>query len=282
MQLLKIRDFSAFFSDTFQFIKENARHFFINYFTINGIFLILTLLKHYFSSPLNVTSWMFEWGFLLFSLLFGVINWSFVTIYMILYNEKGTNFNHKDIIAYYKANISKIVIYILVSILIAIPVIIVFYIVLLITMITIVGPFLIYAALFTWYSLAFYEYLYSDRPVFDCFGYAFTLIKKKFWAITSSTALLYLIISIIYGFALGALGVFSVFTNMNSTNFLEKYMEFARVFSTSKVMIMMTFLSILYVLMQVVQGIVYFSQKELVEHISANKSIDEIGNIGND
>ncbi len=279
MQLLKIRNFSTFFSDTFKFIRENGKHFFTNYFIINGVFLLITLLKNY-NTEIGSFSFVFEMVFALFSMIFGLINWTFVTIYMILYNKLGTNFNYRDILNYYKENIGKIIIFILVSILLAIPAIIIFYIAFFISIITLIGPFLVYASFIIWFTLAFYEYLNTDKPVFDCFGYSFTLFTKKFWATTGSTALLLVIIGIIYGFALGILGIFSSFMDMNkSGDALNTYVKTLEAFSAPKVLVVMTFLSILYVLLQISQGIIYFSQKELLENISANKTIDEIGKI---
>jgi len=279
MQLLKQRDFSAFFSDTFLFIKENGKHFFTNYFIINGIFLIITLIKSYLDGQSTAMPFVFEMLYILFAIIFGVLNWTFVTVYMILYNERGLDFNYNDVLNYYKDNVGKIIIFILVSMLLIIPIVVVFYIAMFLVLITIVGPFLLYAALIIWYALAFYEYLYTDKGVFDCFGYSWKLFTKKFWSTTGSTALLYVIIFIVYGVALSFAGVFSSFLDMNSTDTLSNITAFQNAIQAPMTLVVLTFLSILMVIVQVSQGIIYFSQKEQLENISANDDIDQIGQI---
>lgn len=282
MELLQKRDFSTFFSDTFKFIKENWKHFFTNYFIINGIFLLLTLVKNYFDGIGYTFPFLVEMIYLLLVLFFGMINWTFVTVYMILYNERRTDFDYMDIINSFKENIGKIIVFILISILVAIPVIIVFYIAAFLLAITIVGILLLpllYASLIIWYSLAFYEYLNSEKGIFDCFGYGFTLFTKKFWATTGSTALLYLIILIVYAVGLGATGVIGSFFEMNMNDPTSSILAMQSVFSSPATLIMLTVLSILMVIVQISQGIIYYSQKELLENINANRNIDSIGKI---
>ena len=48
MELYKSRGFSEFFQDTFAFIKQNGKHFFREYFIINGIFLLVLAVLGYF------------------------------------------------------------------------------------------------------------------------------------------------------------------------------------------------------------------------------------------
>ena len=280
MQLLKQRDFSAFFSDTFKFIKENGKHFFTNYFIINGIFLIIQLVKNYYVGQGVILPAVFELLYLVFAMFFGVLNWTFVTIYLLLYNERGLDFDYKDVLAYYKENLGKIIVFLLVTILLAIPIMIVFYIALIISVITIIGPFFLYATLLLVFSLSFYEYLYTNKGIIDCYTYSFTLIFKKFWATTGSTALLFVIIALIYGVALTLTGVFSSFINMNSNDPLDSIRMFQQAFSAPATLVVLTFVSILAVLLQISQGIIYFSQKELLENISTKDSIDQIGKIG--
>ena len=279
MQLLQQRDFSSFFSDTFNFIKENGKHFFTNYFIINGIFLLIQLVKNYYVGQGVLLPVIFELLYVLLAILFGVLNWTFVTIYLILYNERGIDFDYKDILNYYKGNVGKIIVFILVSFIIMIPAVIVFYIALLLSLITIVGPFIVYAAFILWFSLSFYEYLYTNKGIFDCYGYGWTLLAKKFWATTGSTALLLVIILIIYMVALGFTGVFSSFIEMNTDDPLGGMKAFQRAFSAPATLIVLTFMSVLVVLLQISQGIIYFSQKELLENISTSDDIDQIGKI---
>lgn len=286
MQLLQRRTFSEFFSDTFKFLIENGKHFFLNYFIINGVFLIISLVKSYFTGTGSVFPFFVEGLYILFIFIFSIINWSFVTIYLILYNERGLDFNYQDIIQSFKQQIGKILIFILVCILIAIPLGIVVGLVGFVLTITVVGIALLpllYAVAVLWISMAFYEYLYTNRPVFDCLGYSFKLMSKKFWSANGSVALFLVVFMIFYIFIMGMAGMFDMFIDMNSPGkTLEATQNFQQTLMSPLYLVLITIISVLGVTLQVNQGIVYFSQKELLENIQANKSIDEIGNLGNE
>lgn len=279
MQLLKIRNFSEFFTDTFQFIKTNAVHFFTNYFIINGLFLILYFAYNYYNTIDSQLPGLIVFLGAIILIFFYIINFSFVPIYMILYQEKGTQFNHEDILKYLIQNAGKILIFILITILMSIPLIIAFYISAILVAITIVGILflpLLFAAFFLWFQMTYYEYLYTQKNYFDCMGYGFTLFSKKFWATTASTALLYTIIMVVYGLALGFAGVFSSLFEINFTD-PESIAGIETIFKSPIVMLIATAVMVLYALINISQGIIYFSQKELLEGIQTKLSIDDIG-----
>jgi len=279
MQLLKIRGFSEFFTDSFQFIKINAVHFFTNYFIINGLFLILYFVFNYFNSnDSQLPGFLVVIGVILL-IFFYIINFSFVPIYMILYQEKGTQFNHNDILKYMSQNAGKILIFVLITLILSIPIFIAFYISAILVAITIVGILflpLLFAAFFLWLQMTYYEYLYSNKNYFDCMGYGFTLFTKKFWATTASTALLYTIIMVVYFLALGFTGFFSSLLEINFTD-PESIAGIETIFKSPVVLIIGTAVSVLYALINISQGIIYFSQKELLEGIQTKLNIDDIG-----
>lgn len=279
MQLLKVRGFSEFFTDTFQFIKENAAHFFLNYFIFNGIFLLLYFTFNYFNSG-NIDipiALMVVVGLLLF--VFYIINLVFVPIYMILYNERGINFNHSDILNYMTQNVGKILIFILITLLMSIPLLIaagVSFFILTITIVGILALPLLFAAFFLWFQMTLYEYLYAKKEYFEALGYGFTLFTKKIWETTGSTALMYSIIMIVYYLALGVTGVFSGIFSINFTD-PESAAGLETMFKSPLVLLIGTAVSILFSLISISQGIIYFSQKEFLEGINQKMSIEEIG-----
>jgi len=279
MQLLKVRGFSEFFTDTFQFIKENAAHFFLNYFIFNGIFLLLYFTFNYFNNG-NIDipiALMVVVGLLLF--VFYIINLVFVPIYMILYNERGINFNHSDILNYMTQNVGKILIFILISLLMSIPLMIaagVSFMILIITIIGILALPLLFAAFYLWFQMTLFEYLYGKKEYFEALGYGFTLFTKKIWATTGSTALMYSIIMIVYYLALGVTGVFSGIFSINFTD-PESVAGLETMFKSPLVLLIGTAVSILFSLISISQGIIYFSQKEFLEGINQKMSIEEIG-----
>ncbi len=284
MQLYKQRDFSTLLGDTFRFLSENLKHLLSNFLIINGAFIIATILNSYyflnesfFSSPLHSV-------LIVFMALGGFVPYAFIPIYLVLYNNhKGTNFDYTDILDFYKENIGKLLSYILVMLLLFIPLIIGFYIVLILITITIVGILLwpiAFAFLALVFSLPLYEYLNTEKGIFECFGYAFSLIFKKFWVTTSAVAILYSIIFIVFYVGLAALGAFSDLIGIDTKNpesISSAMNSYIAVLSSPVTIVMTNLLTIIFHLFRVVSGMVYFSQKEVLEHISDDDELDQIG-----
>lgn len=309
MELHKSRGFSEFFQDTFSFLKQNGKHFFAAYFIINGIFLLLLAVIGYFftkfyteflfsgllqgnNSATILDKYMNEnlglflvmlFIFIIVALIAGVVSYAFPAIYLKLYNEKeGANFSTKDIINTYKTNIGKLLIFVICSILIAIPLLLVFVITGFVLMITIVGILalpLLLAAFMLFYSMTLMEYLENKKDIWSSFGYSWKLLTSKFWAAVGSVGLFYLmsyviqnIITIIpYMF-----GMASIFTNIENPN-QEDIGNTMMI-----VMLIVFFLSFLFgailgSIVQLNQGIVFYSLKEQNENINTKSIIDQIG-----
>ncbi len=305
MQLYQTRTFGDYFQDTFSFFKNNGKHFFKNYFIINGVFLLILLVLGYFLTEfytdflfggiisndstavdafINENGFIFgliAFLFLIVGLIAGVVSYAYVPIYLKLYaveNEK--NFDTNDITAVYKSNVSKLIIFLLTSILLAIPLMIVMMIVMFVLMITMIGilllPFVL-AALMLFYFMTLSEYLDGDKGIWDCFGYSWELIKLKFWPTVGAVGLFYLMayiaqnIVIIIPYVFGVASIFSVNNDPEETASKMKV-----------VMLIVFFLSfilgaILNNLTQLNQGLVYYSLKEENEHVNTKSIIDQIG-----
>jgi len=310
MQLYKSRDFSAFFQDTFAFIKQNGKHYFKHFFIINGIFLLILMVIGYFitkfytdfifsvapeiDNPSVFDNYMNENSgiFILLALLFiiiglvaGLISYSYTAIYLQLYVKHGSkNFDTQQIIQSYKKNISKLFIFLVCGILLAIPLVFVLGIGIFILAITIIGfllmPVLI-GAFSLFYNMSLMEYLEHKRSIWDSFGYAWTLMSKKFIAAVGSVGIFYLmayvvqnIITLIpYVFFMG-----SVFTTTQQGN--SNPQEVGASFMI--IMLIVFFISfivgaILNNITQLNQGIVFYSLKEDNENINTKSIIDQIG-----
>src|SRR5690554_7181499 len=141
-QLYKKRSFGDLISDTFSFLKITGKHFFKNYFTVTGIFLLVLLVLSYF-----VFKVYFEFAFsslgttfgndpmesvfgdnlgmiiLVFALFFillifiSLLNYSFPVSYFRLYekHKQTTNFTSKDIINEMKSTSGKLVVFFLMA-----------------------------------------------------------------------------------------------------------------------------------------------------------------------
>jgi len=284
MELYQKRDFSTLLGDTFGFISDNFAHLLSNFLTISGVFIILSILNTYYFINKPVLDNPLHLLLLILILIGSIIMYSFIPIYLILYkNHKGTNFDYTDIIAFYKENAVKILSYSLTMLLLFIPLIIGFYIVLILITITVVGILLwpiAFAFLALVFALPLYEYLNTDKGIFESFGYAFSLIFKNFWATTSAVGILYSIIFILFYMGLIALGAFGGFVGIDikDPDSINGAMQsYVAALSSPLSIVITNLVTILFYILGTVIGMVYFSQKEALENISSDNELDEIG-----
>jgi small-conductance mechanosensitive channel len=310
MELYKSRDFSGLFQDTFVFIKQNGKHFFREYFIVNGIFLLVLAVLGYFFTKFytdfifggilnNKSTTMLDdylndnFGlfiallalFLIIAIIAGVVSYVFPFIYLKLYAENaGKNFETRDILNSYKTNIGKLVVYILCCILISVPMLLLFSICGFLLAITIVGIMalpLLLGAFMLYYSMTLMEYIQGEKGIWSCFGYSWDLLKSKFWPAVGSVGLFYLIVYII----------------QNIISIIPYFFGMARMFTTVQdgssnaeelgatmtvVMLVVFFLTffvsaILNNVVQLNQGIIFYTLKEEKENINTKSVIDQIG-----
>jgi MFS family permease len=223
--------------------------------------------------------------FVVIGLIAGLISYSYSAIYLKLYSEnEGKNFETQQIIQVYKQNLGKLFVFLACSIILGIPLVIVLGISAFVLMITIVGILLIPVLLgaFTlFYNMTLMEYLQQKKGIWESFGYAWTLITKKFWAAVGSVGIFYLmayvaqnvITMIPYLFFMGSM--FTV-TPEKNTNPEE-------VGASLMVLMLVVFFiafivgTILNNITQLNQGIVFYSLKEDHENINTKSVIDQIG-----
>ncbi|TXE19923.1 hypothetical protein ES692_01295 [Psychroserpens burtonensis] len=310
MQLYKSRGFGEYFQDTFAFLKQNGKHLFKHFFIINGIFLLILMVLGYFFSKfytdvifggllngnsagideyMNQNSGVFIVLILVFiivGLLAAMISYSYVPIYLKLYSKHdGKNFTATDIINTYKANIGKIFIFLLCGILIVIPLMLGVGILLFILAITIIGIFampLVIGAVSLFYQGALMEYLDEKRGIWDSFGYSWRMMSSKFWAAIACVGIFYLISYVaqnVIALIPYIFGMVNLFTEIE-TNTVPEPMAIQKTMTVMMLAIfLLTFLvsSILNVVVQLNQGIVYYSLKEDNENINTKSDIDLIG-----
>ncbi|NER14094.1 hypothetical protein GWK08_11630 [Leptobacterium flavescens] len=310
MELYKPRGFAEYFQDTFAFLKQNGRHFFKHYFIINGAFIIILLACFYFfmrfytdfiTSNLNnpdaaasMENYMNENGGLMIligiavfflALIAGVLNYVYTPVYLILYEKhQGSSFGTKDILNYLKEKAGKILIFILAGIIVSIPVLIAAGIISFVLMITIVGMLLIImvmALIMMIYQFALIEYLQEEKGVFDSFSYALQLCFKKFWAATGCVSLFYLMTQTVQGlvtlipYFIGIISIFSSSQNIEDNP--EDNVIAILTLATLVYVVTILLGIILNTILQMNQGVVFFSLKEESENINTKSVIDQIG-----
>jgi len=301
MELLKRRNFSAIFNDTFTLLKVSGKHFFKNYFILNGIPLLFFLILVYFftttfyglgtyrqGDSFKIFTAYIEGNPVLFSVvgilsiiisfIFAIIQYSFVPIYLLLYRKNnGTNFTSKEIFdVMFKEKIGKIIIFIFTSILVFIIIAIPLVIVMLISIFTIVGIFFVLGFVSLWFNNALLEYLDSDKGVFECFSYGYRLILVRFWDYVGAIGLFMLMTSFISGGISLVTSMITMIFSANAANASEKslFLTLAMVFSFVVSKMVSIFVQ---TVVQLAQGIVYFSAKEESENIVTKSEIDKIG-----
>ncbi|WP_417444864.1 hypothetical protein [Joostella sp.] len=310
MQLYKSRTFGDYFSDTFTFLRENGKHFYKNYFIINGILIIILLVMMFFFSRFytnvifsdtfgdggnSLTNYLdqnlgvlviFGFLFVIIALLLGIVNYAYTPLYFLLYEKnKGSDFSKNDIVDALKSNLGKIFTFLLAGILIAIPLFMALGLIIVILTITIIGiPLLLIAVawLSQFYYIAFITYLQTNKGVFECFSYGFNLSFKNFWAANGCVALFYIMIQVVqgivtlipYSFAMGSLVLGAEeASNMNTT---DQSMTIITML-TAVYMVAFFVNIILTTILQMNQSIIFFSLKEDTENINTKSEIDEIG-----
>ena len=310
MQLYKSRDFSEYFQDTFAFIKQNGRHLFKHFIIINGIPLMILLVLGYFFSKfysdifsegmlngnnsaidsyINENSGGFSLliiTFVIIAFLAGMIWYAFIPFYLKLYHEKnGINFSSSDIMNCYKTHLGKIFIFFICGLLLALPMLVGVSVLLLVLAITIIGflamPMVI-GALSLLYQGALMEYIDDQRGIWGSFIYTWKLMRSKFWAAIGCVGLFYLmsyVIQNVIAIIPYAFGMVSLFTEIETNTPADG----TAIQKTMTVMMLAIFLltffvsSLLNIILQINQGVVYYSLKEDVENINTKSAIDLIG-----
>ncbi|MES2748467.1 MAG: hypothetical protein V4648_08805 [Bacteroidota bacterium] len=309
-QLFKERNFSDYINDTFLFFKVNGKHFFKNYFTINGPFLLIAVVLifffmkiymdflfsmisggavvqenyfgNYFSANLGVIISVLI-GALLFFLIISLFQFTFPVVYLdLLDSKKGADFTTKDILIGMKQRIPKILKFVIGAIFILFPIFTIVFGLLVALCFIIVGfplLFIMAPAMFSFMHLTFYYYMNSEESFFNAIGDAFDTVKGQFWPIVGTTAVMLVIIQIvntIFTMIPYLFGIASMFTTIESGP-TEKTFSTVSIMMSIVMVVSVIVGYILNNLLLINQGMIYYSHIENSESSISNDSIDLIG-----
>jgi len=223
--------------------------------------------------------------FVIVALVAGVISFSFVPLYLKLYAERsGRNFGTSELVQAYRSNVVKIFIFLVCGFLLGIPLAIMMGIGAFILVITIIGMLLIpvlIGAFSLFYNMTLMEYIQQKRGIWDSFSYAWTLMISKFWPAVGSVGLFYLmsyIVQSVFSLIPYIFGMATLFTTIEDGGNNQEALS-----STMTIVMLAVFLlsffagAILGVIVQINQGIVFYSLKEENENINTKSVIDQIG-----
>ncbi|WP_412464330.1 hypothetical protein [Flavobacterium mekongense] len=307
--LFKRRNFGDYVSDTFAFFKVSGKHYLKNYFTINGALLLILVAASYFLFQVyfdfmfkidpsgNNSEYLESYltnnmptiilaaiGLFLFMIFLSMLNYALPVIYLDLYREKnGNDFGTKEILSRFKAHFGKIVVFFLVTVFLITPVLMVVFTLLFLLCFIIIGiPLLLFAipTAFSWVTLSFFEYLNSNKGVFQSYGSGFKHLTKQYFPIVGSSMIIYIIIQVamaVFTMIPYMFGVASVFTGIEEGNRGNNPMSVLTLIMTIVMVFSLLMSYILNNLLLINQGLVYYSRQEFDENKSADFSIDLIG-----
>lgn len=310
-ELYKKRDLSGNFSDTITFFKSFGKHFFKNFFIINGIFLMILIVLIYFISKIyvevlfsnvgntnNASNYLISYfnnnislvigsfiAVFLLVVILSMLNISYPVIYLKLFEKtNSTDFSTQDIIKDLKQIVGKMIVFLIGSVLVIIPLsFIVLGLLFLLCFILIGIPLLIIVgcAFFSWITLSYYDYILNNKGFFTALSKGYTMVKQQFWNIVGTTFLILLLVQIIQGiitlipYVIAMIWMFTSNQNLEPAN--------SGYFST--VGILMAAIMVFSVLLTYVfnnfiiinQGLIYYGLKEENENNSTKSQIDLIG-----
>jgi hypothetical protein len=312
-ELYKERDLSANFSDTITFFKSFGKHFFKNFFIINGIFLMILVVLIYFiskiymevlfSSANNLTNnpnYLFNYlsdniilvmgGFIITFVLIvilSMLNITFPVIYLKLFEEtKSDSFTTQQIINELKKNFGKMLLFLLGIAFVIMPLAFITFGLLVLLCFVLIGfPLLIIVgcAFFSWIMLSYHEYILNNVGFFKALSNGYYLLKLKFWTIVGTTFLMIMLVQTIQGIItiipyLITVGSLLVSTqNLQDSNLqADSYSAFGIIIAV--IMVFSVLLSYIFNNFIVInQGLIYYSMHEETENHTTKNQIDLIG-----
>lgn len=309
--LFKKRGFSEYISDTITFFKTFGKHYFKNYFIINGGFLLILLVLVYFifkvywevvassfgnpnanylqdyfanNAVLFVCSLAF---FLILAIILSLLNFAFPVLYLQLVEKNnGNNFTTSDLIISIKQNFGRLLQFFLGLVFIVFPMLIIVFVLLFLMIFILIGiPLLFIAgpACLAWITLSFHDYLIQKTGFFKSLKNGYLLVKQQFWIIVGTTFIMAALVQIAQGIITlvpYAIGLFYVYTDANPTGANANQAEYL-----SSIGILMTVIMVLSILLSYFfnnflilnQGIIYYSVREENENNTTKSQIDLIG-----
>jgi hypothetical protein len=308
-ELFKRREFSDYISDTLQFFRQNGKHFFKTYFTISGGLLMVLVVVSYFLFKVYLDFFLkvdttgnnatYLKGVLfnnlpvviivallifLFMVLLSMFNYAIPVIYLNLYDKhKGTGFEAKEVLSEFKKRFKKILLFFLGVVFLVTPVLFMLFGLLVLLCLILVGiPMLLFAipAAFSWITLSFYEYMNTDKGLFEALRVGFSHVKSQFFSIVGSCMILYIMIQVsmtVFSFIPYAFGMASVVTSIQNPGTENDPFSTMRIMLLIVMVFSMLVSYILNNLLIINQGLVYYSRREYNENVSSTDSIDLIG-----
>jgi hypothetical protein len=299
-QLYKKRDFSTYIGDTMQFLKQFGKNFFRNYLVINGALLLVVCVIYYFlfkESMGNIftpqkaaNSWLmsnnnfgllisFGAIFMIVMILFSIFTIAYPMVYIKLVdNTDRDTFTSSELFAEIKDYAGRILLFGVISFFTLVPLLVIIMALGIALSFILIGiPILLLSipTMMAWAMQSIYVYLEEETGYFEALGRGWKITFSNYWSIIGSTMALLVCVSIL-GSTVSMIPSIMTLSSMISTG------GHASPVAMSPLMIIIYIVGliisyVLYNILYVHQGIIYYSSLEDSEHYQAYSDIDNIG-----
>jgi len=299
-QLYKKRDFSTYIGDTMQFLKQFGKNFFRNYLVINGALLLVVCVIYYFlfkESMGNIftpqkaaNSWLmsnnnfgllisFGAIFMIVMILFSIFTIAYPMVYIKLVDNTDRNtFTSSELFAEIKDYAGRIFLFGFISFFTLIPLLVIIMALGVALSFILIGiPVLLLSipTIMAWAMQSIYVYLEEETGYFEALGRGWKITFSNYWGIIGSTMALFVCVSIL-GSTVSMIPSIMTLTSMISTGGNASPMAMTP-FMIIIYIVGLIISYVLYNILYVHQGIIYYSSLEDSEHYQAYSDIDNIG-----
>ncbi|MBT0608401.1 hypothetical protein [Aequorivita echinoideorum] len=301
IELKQRRDVGDMISTYFEFFKKNFKPFLNIFISYNGLFILGFLGVSYllvtgfvgtfaetsnnFSIANDISSSQMYLvagfiGLFILIIITAVLNYSLAAVYVIQYqNGEKSTVDKKQVLQMVKANLGKIVLFIVIMIVAYIVLMVVGIIVSIIPVLGTFAYYLMILAFTAWAGLSFMAMIDKNLDVTDSFSEGMTLLKAFFWksiltnlVIGLLLGILMMVVLMIPGILIGIYAFHSLDSGVDLVN-----SPVANVIWTLALALLLVLYTLNQSMAQFVNGILYYSIHEENYNELTRKRIDEIG-----
>ncbi len=298
IDLKQRRDIGEIISVYFDFFKKHLKPYLNIFIRYNGLFILGFLLASYLmvtgfvgsirANPITGTSTndsdlLLGLGALTFLGLFvvaSILNHGLAASYLVNYEKKpGLDLDKKAVWELVYNNLGRVLLFILLLILLYIPVVIIGVVVSFLPVVGILVRYMVGLIFSSWMGVAFMPIFYENRDVADSLGEGWRLVTQHFWKSVLVNFILSLLLFILLAVVLmvpGVLiGIYAFHSMENGIDLAES--PVATIIWTLALCIFLILYTLLQSLMQLGNGVLYFSIHEETYNHNARSRIEQIG-----
>ncbi|MDR0230058.1 MAG: hypothetical protein LBI72_13510 [Flavobacteriaceae bacterium] len=301
--LFKIRNFGEYLNDTFSFLKTEGKLFFTNFMKLSGGYFILLILLTYILFDLfyestvsgttdNVDQFINNnFGITILLVLAVACIAIFVAIHIFTFpviylnnmiNQPENNKDTKALNKQIKSNVKRGISFFLLTILLVGPLVVIAFSLSAVLIFLIIGlPLLLLIGPFSTsvVAIAYYDYVIQKSGFFDAYKQAFKLIKVDFWGILGNSFILMFIMQTL-GYIATMLPNMLYYVGLFTSTLSEYEMQqlgYYKVVVAIMLIVGSIISYLMYTVLLVNQGLVYYSSREYLESYQSMLDIETIG-----